>query len=883
MSDGNLTAISYICPLGTPDGSNETMALTSHGLLPCMRLTSLTAALSGRCVNAVGMPTAAHGRDAWPWVGDRETTDGWNGFRAFTFLFFNCLLYSGSRISTEKPGSKKRKRKKQQQRCSGLKHPRIRKCRFIGVCKKVGGRRFRVIYRRYRHLGQIKRKLLLTRLRRARWARIHHYSSNQSQSSNPMHRCPQTIQWICGFLGIRVGEARHPGPGDKKRKATGDEAWTDVTDGSLAQALLQVLQTHRGQADKVSVGAGPPASKKGKGGPTPVPRGESKLARVLLQTLQAAITNRWTGEMVAQRLVNKITRHVPAGSIAPDISTTNGVAPDLSNTKKLLGEKLFVKVQPLAPQHVGKVTSMILETPVKAIKGLLANDVELEAKVKEVVATLLPPRQVTWADKVRPKPTPPVSSKAKGKGKQKGAGPEPTRVPRFAVKINTAEWSGEPCLTTLNKLEQALSQGEEPPGNLIVTADPEVTAQAKSLWAAFERQTKKLTVATVNNKPSSSASVCVWWKHPGKSSFGSQNRIQLQLSHIGSSPGPAPIAAVVTNIPKPQGSKMVTVRFLAPAFYRKHVPGVSKKDDPATVIGCLASAVGCQASLLTGGRWEVASHPHGKILIGHVKVAEELAQKLAQVSGIQALFVALNHQGQKEVAWLPRAKQPAEAYFRQSLTRAQAAKMPLVSRQGGGSDLGVVGMSQRAVSANLVKTWEFHGCPRHWTNQEVSEFLEANKWTQIEVLNKIRRGPQHHDWLFKAKAAPAQEGREHDFWYYTNRDESLHLTLAPIRPSKVVSVEQVPGPRKRWFDTPAVAKVAATQLDDLTMDDPPLQPTDEKERSPRRQKAEKALDPDKVFLAQNPNWEFVDNGGAGLCLPKCCSLHCGFSRENIEH
>ena len=513
--------------------------------------------------------------------------------------------------------------------------------------------------------------------------------------------------------------------------------------------------------------------------------------------------------------------------------------------------------------------------PVNAIKSLLGSDTELQAKAKEAVATLSPPQQATWADKVRPKPPPQVSSKAKGKGKQKGTGHEPVRGPRFAVKINPTEWSGEPSLTTLPKLEQALTQGEEPSGNLIITADPQVVAQAKNLWAAFDCKTQKLTIATINNKPSSSASVSVWWKEPGKNASGPPNRVQLQLSQIGTSPGPVPITAVVTNIPKPQGSKMVTVRFLAPAFYRKHVPGVSKEDDPATVIGCLASTVGCQASLLTGGRWEVATHPHGRILIGHLKVTEELAQRLAKVSGTQALFVAvLNQTNQKEVAWLPRAKQETEAYFRQSLTRAQAAKMPLVLRQGGGSDLGIVGMSQREVSANLVRTWEFHGCPRHWTNQEVSEFLEANNWAQTEVLNKIRRSAQQV-WLFKAKAAPAQENRENDFWYYTNQDQTLHLTIAPIRPRarKVISVEQVPGPRKRWFDKPAVAKVAATQLDDLTMDDPATQPSDNKERSPRRQKTEKVLDPDKVFLAQNPDWVFVDNGGAGDCAFQSAA-HC---------
>ena len=71
-----------------------------------------------------------------------------------------------------------------------------------------------------------------------------------------------------------------------------------------------------------SSAAGPPANKKGKGGPAPVPSGESRLARILLQTLRAAITHKWTDEMVAQRLVNKITRHAPAGSIEPEKKDT---------------------------------------------------------------------------------------------------------------------------------------------------------------------------------------------------------------------------------------------------------------------------------------------------------------------------------------------------------------------------------------------------------------------------------------------------------------------------------------------------------------------------------------------------------------------------------
>ena len=238
---------------------------------------------------------------------------------------------------------------------------------------------------------------------------------------------------------------------------------------------------------------------------------------------------------------------------------------------------------------------------------------------KEAVATLVPPQTTSWADKARPGSSLQACVKAKGKGKQKGVGPQPARAPRFAVKINPSEWMGDPILSNLSKLEQALSQAEELPGNLIVPTDPEVITQAKSLWAAFGCKTKKLTVATVDNKALSSPSVCVWWKNPGKSLSGSQTRVQLQVTQIGTNQGPVPMSAVVTNIPKAKGSKMTTVRFLAPTFYRKFMPGVLKEDSPASVIGCFASSVGCQASLLTSGRWEVANHSHGRILIGHVK------------------------------------------------------------------------------------------------------------------------------------------------------------------------------------------------------------------------------------------------------------------------
>ena len=146
---------------------------------------------------------------------------------------------------------------------------------------------------------------------------------------------------------------------------------------------------------------------------------------------------------------------------------------------------------------------------------------------------------------------------------------------------------------------------------------------------------------------------------------------------------------------------------------------------------------------------------------------------------------------------MPRVKQTSEDYFKQSLTRAQVHGSPLVLRQGGGSDLGVIGMSQTEVSGGLIRTWELHSSPKHWTTDEVSDFLTKNTWTQIDVLNKIRRNSQFV-WIFKAKAAPAQQQHENDLWYYTDQNSAWHLTIAPIqsRMRKPVPTEQVAAPRK---------------------------------------------------------------------------------------
>jgi hypothetical protein len=608
-------------------------------------------------------------------------------------------------------------------------------------------------------------------------------------------------------------------------------------------------------------------------------------------------------------MVNKITRHAPHENMFEESSGNSFVSPpenSLSDSKQSLGERLYPKVFAVTPEHAGKVTGMFLEWPAAEVQRLLHSDKVLKDKIQEALSCLNKAQSPgkgkakagtwhqtahqTWADKAR-EGHKFQDSKAKGKGKdssQRG-------TPRFAAQVNPCEWSEKPEVTTLPRIQKALTEGLVFPGNLIVTRDEEVAKEASNIFNAFGCQNQKLTVAVVGGQ-AKGPSICVWWS-PSKSLNLPAQRIPARLFQIGSSNGPVlKPAAVVTNFPKPLGDKLVTIRFLSPAFYRKHIPGICQDDTPKSVIAAWAQMTGLQASTFTGGRWEIAKHGHGSILIGHVKMTKEQADKCLPLSGRNALFVTQVPlvDNKKAVAWIPRNSAPLEEYFRQAFTQAQARKAPLVLRQGGGSDLGLLGVEASELGNKFqTRMWELFGAPKHWSDVDVKAFVCQNSWCDVQVVNKIRRGP-HFLWLFKARRADNQGEASENSWHYKDQDGNLFLSIGSARPRtrKQPVVEQLVAPKKRWVDTqPVLPAVAITQLDDLTAESPVSKSQEakdnaensagERERSPRRGKGTatelkvppKPLDPEKVFAALHKEWKVVDNGGAGDCAFRCIAYN----------
>jgi len=225
-----------------------------------------------------------------------------------------------------------------------------------------------------------------------------------------------------------VGEASHPGPAGSrasKRKAETqrpDESSSE--DSKLAQALLQVLQDFQSSTKDVSQPPHPP-NKKGKGGiTTPRKPGGSPLARILLQTLQAAIAQGCSDQEVATRMVNKITRH-GLGSDEVNNLDTEVVPPAtrsvfLQNSQEA-GERIYAKVVKTHPALAGKITGMLLELPTKDIQQLLASEPCFKLKVDECLK-VLNVAQKTWAQRVAQ-----TSAGSKGSSLAKGSGKSPVK------------------------------------------------------------------------------------------------------------------------------------------------------------------------------------------------------------------------------------------------------------------------------------------------------------------------------------------------------------------------------------------------------------------------------------------------------------------------
>ena len=133
----------------------------------------------------------------------------------------------------------------------------------MGICHRAAGRRYRVKFKTYRFYGQRKRCQMLKRLHTSRATQAQKLPHLVKQAK-PLPMISQLSTWVCGLLGVRVGEASHPGPAKigTKRKAENEPQSHDDADAGLANALLNVLQQYQGEPNTRPYQVGPPVNKK---------------------------------------------------------------------------------------------------------------------------------------------------------------------------------------------------------------------------------------------------------------------------------------------------------------------------------------------------------------------------------------------------------------------------------------------------------------------------------------------------------------------------------------------------------------------------------------------------------------------------------------------
>lgn len=864
---------------------------------------------SAWCSAAVGFPIGAHCSSWTMWPRIASLWQTWSFLLRPVVLALYWLFMGPYDFDLKKKTRKfrfSRRNSAEKRLCSSVQ-------RQLGRCSWIGNRRFRVKHRRYRLLGRRKRFRLLQQLFQQR----HFVRSVTSHDVFISKQCPSTrtcrgrldrigeflfgqqawvfwklwwagrrnaslgallFEWSCDpwkatlqsweaqpvgkqcnwnpWNAVRVGEASHPGPAGTRASARkrlerswmAEEGPDQTNDSTLATALLQVLSAHTG-CKQPTVAQEPP-KKKGKGTGLQ-PSKPTGLAQSLLQMLQAAVVQNWSDEQITAKLTDKLKRVAHS-------NTTNASQTEMRQPKAR--RVVFDDTQNFPPLPSQQEPKKRAETVTKGAKSAA------KGSPKPILKKTAVSPETSWrSETVVPRQTAsPVLQTDPRKESSRFL-----QKSRYAAKIIDREWSGDPIITTIPKVLGALKEGDVVPGNLIFTGDAAVVDEVRQIWAAYDL-TDDMTVAVIAPPNSVGPAVSVWWSLDRKNPHPC--RYKVNLHQMAEFDGPVPKPPQVVQLLDAAGPKCVTLRLLAPWHYRQCVAGVEKHDSPSSLISEWSSLLSEPVATLTGGNWQKLDHPRGPLLVGHVRVPEQFAQKVCALSGKRGLFATIVNSNRQPVAWCPKAKEVDDhTYFRAACAEALRRGVALAFRQGGQSDIGLVGVDPKETRSSKRTAWELFGAPTHWHQQAIESFLTSEGWTEVAAKTKRRRNGQNV-WFVHAICPPFQSHEaDNGFWQYTNGDNSCHITVSLQGPRKrpALPSEKLVGPRKKWTGGPAPS-VMATQIDESEEEDASgVADSSVVAEGPQKKFKQglvaRCVDPDAVFKHKFPDWSIIDDQGSGDC------------------
>ena len=210
--------------------------------------------------------------------------------------------------------------------------------------------------------------------------------------------------------------------------------------------------------------------------------------------------------------------------------------------------------------------------------------------------------------------------------------------PTFAVALSAAEWDQAPQVTSLFVVRKALEQGDQLPGNIMVTQDPRQWYELRDLFAAHGVH-EEFTFACPASPQSLAPAIAVWWRSPKQSQR--PNRIKLDILQMSASQVPNQGPLTILPIKRTSENEICTLRVSAPATFRACVPTQGSKDSPQVVVEEWARLLDVRTTPLTGGHWQSTQDQTGAVLVGYLRVPKELAEKAVRLSGCRALFATI--------------------------------------------------------------------------------------------------------------------------------------------------------------------------------------------------------------------------------------------------
>ena len=412
----------------------------------------------------------------------------------------------------------------------------------------------------------------------------------------------------------------------------------------------------------------------------------------------------------------------------------------------------------------------------------------------------------------------------------------------------------------------------------MISKDPEALNLLRNIVDAFDCR-EPLVFAEVCQNKSSGPSLAVWFHGAGASAR--PQRMKLKTSQLTDTPGPEPRPPKVVVLPEKPKTPMTTLRLLSPAYYRKFFLPPGQKDSPSSVIAAWAQLLDVKVASLTGGKSESMQGQQGETLVGHIRVPTALALRARVLSGHRALFCAVLDKAVQgdEVAW---KKFPAgstlEGYLRTAQASASQQGLPLVLRQGGKHDLGIVG--GEVDTTEHASHFLLHDAPRDWDEHDVLQLLRDNHWGYPQVLSRKKSWQKQSPpvWVFKASIPHGSS--ELGSWTYADCDTCLTITKQEGHRRKEAQVATIQGSRKQWVDG-ALRKPVEPIAMECSSDaqEPPivheskaaLKQKAERPRSRSRERKkqnerQKPATPEEMLLSQlGLSWRLIDKGGTGDC------------------